>query len=59
MRELSFETPEKDLQGFQTEVVWIKRHLGEDYLDRILHKVEKQNLEVIIAVENQVWCMMA
>jgi len=35
------------------ELEWIKNHLGFDYLDRILKRVEKQNNEVIICVENQ------
>ncbi len=43
-----------ELDKFFTEVRWIRSHIGVDYLDIILKKVENQNLEVIIAFENQV-----
>ena len=51
--ELLPKTPKKEKDKFFDEVRWISSHHGEDYLDRILKKVENQNLEVIIAVENQ------
>lgn len=43
----------KEKDKFFSEVRWIKNHLGENYLDNILKKIENQNLEIIIAVENQ------
>ncbi|MBW6533940.1 MAG: hypothetical protein K0B11_02945 [Mariniphaga sp.] len=50
---LTEKTSEKDWKKFFDEVRWIRNQLGEDYLDNLLKKVENQNLEVIIAVENQ------
>jgi hypothetical protein len=50
---LTEKTSEKDWKKFFAEVRWIRNQLGEDYLDNLLKKVENQNLEVIIAVENQ------
>lgn len=38
---------------FYREVNWVRNHLGEDYLDRMLERVQDQELEVIIAVENR------
>jgi superfamily II DNA/RNA helicase len=46
-------TSRKDQDKFFAEVRWIRNHLGRDYLERILKRVENQNLEVIIAVENR------
>ncbi len=50
---LEEKTTKKEKDKFFMEVRWIKNHLGENYLDNLLKKVENQNLEVIIAVENQ------
>jgi hypothetical protein len=33
-------------------VIWLRNHLGENYLDNILERVDKYQNEVIIAVEN-------
>lgn len=41
-----------ELQKFRLEIEQVRNFLGVDYLDRILKRIEQQNLEVIIAVEN-------
>lgn len=51
--DLTLKSSVKEMQGFLNEVRWIRNQVGEDYLDNLLKKVEHQNLEVIIAVENQ------
>jgi superfamily II DNA/RNA helicase len=43
---------EKDLKAFTDDVIWLRNHLGENYLDNILERVDKYQNEVIIAVEN-------
>lgn len=50
---LTMKSSIKELGSFLSEVRWIRNQVGEDYLDNLLKKVENQNLEVIIAVENQ------
>ncbi len=42
----------KNFKDFTEEVYWIRNHFGDDYLDRILKRVDNQKNEVIIAVEN-------
>jgi len=42
----------KAKKAFFDEVIWIRNNLGDDYLTRILKRVEHQKNEVIIAVEN-------
>ncbi|MGB4847928.1 MAG: helicase-related protein [Saprospiraceae bacterium] len=44
---------EKERKAFFSEIELIRRNLGNDYLERILKRVENQKNEVIIAVENQ------
>ena len=53
-KQISKAASESVKKDFFDEIKWIRNHLGEDYLDLILKRVEKQELEVIIAVENQV-----
>lgn len=43
---------EKELKAFTDEVYWLKNHLGADYLEIILKRVDKYHNEVIISVEN-------
>ncbi len=51
-KKLSPSSSAKEKKAFFDEIAWIRNHLGHDYLDLILQKVENQKLEVIIAVEN-------
>ena len=37
---------------FLEEIVWLKKHLGENYLDDIESRTKDKNKEVIIAIEN-------
>ena len=52
-KQISKSSSEKIKREFFDEIKWIRNQLGDDYLEQILKKVEKQQLEVIIAVENQ------
>lgn len=51
---LNLNPSDKTRKAFFDEVRWLKKHLGSDYLDKAIEKTEKQALEVIIAVENQI-----
>jgi len=52
-KDLSPNSTEKAKKAFFDEVRWIRNHLGADYLNRILKRVEHQENELIIAVENR------
>jgi superfamily II DNA or RNA helicase/HKD family nuclease len=52
-KELTPASSEKVKKAFFDEIDWVRHHLGADYLDILLRKVEHQKNEVIIAVENQ------
>ncbi len=43
---------DKSKKAFVEEILWLKKHLGEDYLEQIDTAVKSKNKEVIIAVEN-------
>ncbi len=43
---------QKEIDALKKEIIWIRNHFGDDYLDKILKKVDNQKNEVIIAVEN-------
>jgi superfamily II DNA or RNA helicase len=43
---------EKEIKALTTEINWVRNQFGDDYLDRILKKVDNQKNEVIIVVEN-------
>jgi hypothetical protein len=45
---------EKEIIALTNEINWVRNHFGDDYLDRILKRVDNQKNEVIIAVENQI-----
>lgn len=49
---LSLKSTESQIKTFVQEVSWIRNHLGSDYLDRILKRIEHQKDEIVIAVEN-------
>jgi hypothetical protein len=51
-KELSTSSSEKAKKAFFDEINWIRNNLGDDYLERILKRVEHQKNEVIIAIEN-------
>ncbi|MCF8454010.1 MAG: hypothetical protein K9G42_12450 [Pedobacter sp.] len=42
----------KSIKLFAEEIIWLKRHLGADYLDKIQSTSKNKSKEVIIAVEN-------
>lgn len=42
----------KSIKLFAEEIIWLKRHLGADYLDKIQTTSKNKSKEVIIAVEN-------
>ena len=46
------ESSEKEIKALTNEINWIRNQFGDDYLDRILKRVDNQKNEVIIAVEN-------
>jgi len=52
-KKISKSASEKVKKDFFDEIRWIRNRLGQNYLDELLKRVEKQELEVIIAVENQ------
>jgi len=43
---------EKEIKALTNEINWVRNHFGDDYLDKILKRVDNQKNEVIIAVEN-------
>ena len=43
---------DKEIQALTNEINWVRNHFGDDYLDKILKRVDNQKNEVIIAVEN-------
>jgi DNA-binding TFAR19-related protein (PDSD5 family) len=58
LRRLSIVRPEnlqtsKSFKALTNEINWIRNHFGDDYLDKILKRVDNQKNEVIIAVENK------
>ncbi len=52
-KKLSKDSDEKELRAFEEEIIWIRSVFKDDYLDILLERVEGQNNEVIIAIENQ------
>ena len=46
------DVPEKEIKALTNEINWVRNQFGDDYLDRILKRVDNQKNEVIIAVEN-------
>jgi hypothetical protein len=49
---LALHSTEAQKKTFVEEVQWIRNSLGDDYLARILKRIEHQKDEVVIAVEN-------
>lgn len=52
-KKLSTKSDEKELRAFEEEIIWLRNIFKDDYLDILLKRVEGQNNEVIIAIENQ------
>lgn len=50
---IDINSSEKEIKALTNEINWIRNQFGDDYLDRILKRVDNQKNEVIIAVENQ------
>jgi superfamily II DNA or RNA helicase len=51
-KSITKDSSEKEIKALTNEITWVRNHFGDDYLDRILKRVDKQKNEVIIAVEN-------
>jgi len=49
---IDIKSSEKEIEALTNEINWVRNHFGDDYLDRILKRVDNQKNEVIIAVEN-------
>jgi len=49
---IDIKSSEKEIKALTNEINWIRNQFGDDYLDRILKRVDNQKNEVIIAVEN-------
>jgi hypothetical protein len=49
---IDIKSSEKEIKALTNEINWVRNHFGDDYLDRILKRVDNQKNEVIIAVEN-------
>jgi ribosomal protein S15P/S13E len=49
---IDIKSSEKQIKAFTNEINWVRKHFGDDYLDKILKRVDNQKNEVIIAVEN-------
>ncbi len=50
---INTKSSEKEIKALTNEINWIRNQFGDDYLDRILKRVNNQKNEVIIAVENK------
>lgn len=51
-KSISKDSNENEIKALTNEINWVRNHFGDDYLDRILKRVDNQKNEVIIAVEN-------
>jgi hypothetical protein len=49
---INIKSSEKEIKALTNEIDWVRNQFGDDYLDRILKRVDNQKNEVIIAVEN-------
>ena len=54
-KSITKDSNEKEIKALTNEINWVRNHFGDDYLDRILKRVDNQKNEVIIAVENQIY----
>lgn len=52
-KSITKDSNQKEIKALTNEINWIRNQFGDDYLDRILKRVDNQKNEVIIAVENQ------
>ncbi|TCC99748.1 helicase [Pedobacter frigidisoli] len=51
-KNLTDKSNEKEVKALTDEIIWLRNHLGENYLEVILKRVEQFHNEVIISVEN-------
>lgn len=51
---IDIKSSEKEIKALTNEINWVRNQFGNDYLDRILKRIDNQKNEVIIAVENNV-----
>jgi superfamily II DNA or RNA helicase/HKD family nuclease len=49
---IDIKSSDKEIKALTNEINWVRNQFGDDYLDRILKRVDNQKNEVIIAVEN-------
>lgn len=52
-KKLSLASKEAEVKAFDDEITWVKRLLGENYLEKLLQRLGEDNNEIIIAIENQ------
>ena len=44
---------EEEIKAFDEEIDWVRKLLGNNYLEKLLEKVGDVENEIIIAIENQ------
>ena len=44
---------EAEIKAFDEEIDWVRKLLGDNYLEKLLEKVGDAENEIIIAIENQ------
>ena len=44
---------EAEIKAFDEEIGWVRKLLGDNYLEKLLEKVGDAENEIIIAIENQ------
>ncbi len=52
-KKLSSKSKESEIKAFDEEIDWIRKLLGDNYLEKLLEKVGDNEKDVIIAVENK------
>lgn len=52
-KKLSVKSKEAEIKAFDEEVDWVRKLLGDNYLEKLLEKVGENENEIIIAIENQ------
>lgn len=52
-KKLSAKSKEAEIKAFDEEIEWVRKLLGDNYLEKLLEKVGENENEIIIAIENQ------
>jgi len=52
-KKLSAKSKEAEIKAFDEEIDWVRKLLGDNYLEKLLEKVGDAENEIIIAIENQ------